>query len=235
MTRLQRHPGGTAAIRNRARLRRIASLHSVAATSFAFGPGDTIASTGEFLARHCAECHTAAPDGNEPEGGVTLALPADDAGLLAQRSLWETALRRVEAGEMPPQDRPRPSPSDAEAFVKAIRKRFDEADLRAPPDPGRVTMRRLNRVEYRNTIRDLVGVDFDPTADFPSDEIGHGFDTIGDVLTLSPLLLERYLDAERAALRVVRQRIDLETEMSLMFVKLRWLAEGSSSPTPNAD
>jgi mono/diheme cytochrome c family protein len=178
----------------------MASLLSVAVTSFAFGPGDTIASTGEFLARHCAECHTAAPDGNEPEGGVTLALPADDAGLLAQRSLWETALRRVESGEMPPQDRPRPSPSDAEAFVEAIRERFDEADLRAPPDPGRVTMRRLNRVEYRNTIRDLVGVDFDPTADFPSDEIGHGFDTIGDVLTLSPLLLERYLDAAEAVM-----------------------------------
>ena len=50
-------------------------------------------------------------------------------------------------------------------------------------------MRRLNRIEYRNTIRDLVGVYFDPTEDFPSDDIGHGFDNIGDVLTLSPLLM----------------------------------------------
>lgn len=149
-----------------------------------------------FLARHCAECH----DGVDPEGGVALALPTDDSGLLAQRKLWETAVRRIEAGEMPPQDRPRPSPADAAAFVAALRKRYDEADLKAPPDPGRVTMRRLNRVEYRNTIRDLVGVDFDPTVDFPSDEIGHGFDTIGDVLTLSPLLLERYLDAAEAVM-----------------------------------
>ena len=149
-----------------------------------------------FLARHCAECH----DGGRAEGEVVLAWPADDARLLAERRNWETALRRIEAGEMPPHDRPRPSPADAAAFVKAVRQRYDAADLRAPADPGRVTMRRLNRVEYRNTIRDLVGVDFDPTVDFPSDEIGHGFDTIGDVLTLSPLLLERYLDAAEAVM-----------------------------------
>ena len=149
-----------------------------------------------FLARHCAECHGT----SEPEGDATLSLPADDAGLIAERKLWETALRRLEAGEMPPQDRPRPTPAEAETFTTALRKRYAAADLRMPADPGRVTMRRLNRVEYRNTIRDLVGVDFDPTADFPSDEIGYGFDTIGDVLTLSPLLLERYLDAAEAVM-----------------------------------
>jgi mono/diheme cytochrome c family protein len=150
----------------------------------------------EFLARHCADCH----GDSKPEGDVTLSWPADDAGLLAQRKLWETALRRVEAGEMPPQDQPRPEAAEAASFVAGMRQRYAEADLRAPADPGRVTMRRLNRVEYRNTIRDLVGVDFDPTTDFPSDEIGHGFDTIGDVLTVSPLLLERYLDAAEAVM-----------------------------------
>ena len=150
----------------------------------------------EFLARHCADCH----GDSKPEGDVTLAWPADDAGLLAQRKLWETALRRIEAGEMPPQDQPRPEAADAASFVAGMRQRYAEADLRAPADPGRVTMRRLNRVEYRNTIRDLVGVDFDPTTDFPSDEIGHGFDTIGDVLTVSPLLMERYLDAAEAVM-----------------------------------
>ena len=66
------------------------------------------------------------------------------------------------------------------------------------PDPGRVTVRRLNRVEYRNTIRDLIGVDYDTTAEFPPDDTGHGFDNIGDVLTLSPLLLEKYLRAADA-------------------------------------
>ena len=65
------------------------------------------------------------------------------------------------------------------------------------PDPGRVTVRRLNRVEYRNTIRDLMGVDFNADAEFPPDDTGHGFDNIGDVLTLSPLLLEKYIAAAR--------------------------------------
>ena len=150
----------------------------------------------EFLSRHCADCH----GDSKPEGDVTLAWPADDASLLTQRKLWETALRRVEAGEMPPQDQPRPEAAEAASFVAGMRRRYAEADLRAPADPGRVTMRRLNRVEYRNTIRDLVGVDFDPTTDFPSDEIGYGFDTIGDVLTVSPLLMERYIDAAEAVM-----------------------------------
>lgn len=161
--------------------------------------GDDVAGAAgmrAFLARYCAGCH----GDNRPEGDVTLSWPADDAGLLAQRKLWETAVRRVETGEMPPQDQPRPEATEAAAFVAGMRQRYAEADLRAPADPGRVTMRRLNRVEYRNTIRDLVGVDFDPTTDFPSDEIGHGFDTIGDVLTVSPLLMERYIDAAEAVM-----------------------------------
>jgi hypothetical protein len=66
------------------------------------------------------------------------------------------------------------------------------------PDPGRVTVRRLNRVEYRNTIRDLMGVDFDTEKEFPPDDAGYGFDNIGDVLTLPPMLLEKYLTAARA-------------------------------------
>src|SRR5262249_45349704 len=67
----------------------------------------------------------------------------------------------------------------------------------AEPDPGRITVHRLNRVEYRNTIRDLIGVDYDATAEFPPDDAGHGFDNIGDVLTVSPLLLEKYLAAAK--------------------------------------
>ena len=63
------------------------------------------------------------------------------------------------------------------------------------PDPGRVTIRRLNRAEYNNTIRDLTGVSFHPAADFPIDDAGYGFDNIGDVLTLSPMLMEKYVAA----------------------------------------
>ena len=72
---------------------------------------------------------------------------------------------------------------------------FHEFDRTAKPNVGRVTIRRLNRTEYNNTIRDLVGVDFKPAEDFPADDVGYGFDNIGDVLSVSPLLLEKYLSA----------------------------------------
>ncbi len=64
-----------------------------------------------------------------------------------------------------------------------------------PPDPGRVTARRLNRAEYNHTVRDLLGVDIDPADDFPQDDSGYGFDDIGDALSLSPVLMEKYLSA----------------------------------------
>src|SRR4030095_2377211 len=63
------------------------------------------------------------------------------------------------------------------------------------PDPGRVTIRRLNRVEYRNTIRDLMGFEFQVEEELPPDDTGYGFDNIGDVLTVSPMLLEKYMQA----------------------------------------
>jgi len=65
----------------------------------------------------------------------------------------------------------------------------------ANPDPGRLSIRRLNRAEYRNTIRALTGIDFNTTEEFPPDDTGYGFDTIGDVLTVSPMLLEKYMQA----------------------------------------
>jgi hypothetical protein len=77
----------------------------------------------------------------------------------------------------------------------AIQGIFDRADAAAKPNAGRVTIRRLNRTEYNNTIRDLLGVDFKPADDFPADDVGYGFDNIGDVLSVSPLLLEKYLAA----------------------------------------
>ena len=83
----------------------------------------------------------------------------------------------------------------SESFVAHIEAIFEHTDRMAKPDPGRVTVRRLNKVEYKNTVRDLLGVDFNPTENFPADDVGHGFDNIGDVLTMSPLLMERYLEA----------------------------------------
>ncbi|HTN77004.1 MAG TPA: DUF1592 domain-containing protein, partial [Pirellulaceae bacterium] len=144
-----------------------------------------------FVQKHCVSCH------GMQEQNAELALHGfrSAKSVIESRKVWTNVLKMVEAGEMPPEDQPQPTVEEAAAFVKAVRDVFDYADRNAKPDAGRVTMRRLNRTEYRNTIRDLVGVDFDPTEDFPADDIGHGFDNIGDVLTLSPVLMERYLTA----------------------------------------
>ena len=82
-----------------------------------------------------------------------------------------------------------------------IESEFDRLDRQAPIDPGRVTARRLNRAEYNNTIRDLTGVDLRPADDFPQDDSGYGFDNIGDVLSLSPGLMEKYLAAAEKVTR----------------------------------
>src|SRR5204862_6936859 len=86
-------------------------------------------------------------------------------------------------------------------------------DCTGPRDPGRVTIRRLNRAEYNNTIRDLVGVDFKPAADFPTDDVGYGFDNIGDVLSLPPLLMEKYLAAAEKVIEEAWKRPDLRRRM----------------------
>lgn len=154
----------------------------------------------EFINKHCADCHGA----EDPEGGLSLTVFRANAALIPQRAKWDAILRIVETGVMPPVDAPQPTAVERRAFASLVRAIFDEYDRTAPPDPGRVTMRRLNRAEYANTVRDLLGVDFNPTENFPADDVGHGFDNIGDVLTLSPLLMERYLDAaETIAGRVI--------------------------------
>lgn len=171
------------------------SLRTHAAEPAARAEGLDVAAA--FVARHCAACHGI----ESPKGDAILVFPTEDGPLRRDRQIWETAIRRTVAGEMPPADQPRPAPAEIEAFAAAVRGRLAAADRRAPPDPGRVTMRRLNRQEYRNTVRDLLGIDFDPTDDFPGDEIAHGFDTVGDALALPPLLLERYIDAAEAAMQ----------------------------------
>ena len=96
---------------------------------------------------------------------------------------------------MPPPGVPRPSGEHVGALVEFVGRAFKEADRHVVADPGRVTARRLNRVEYANTVRDLLGVPFHAENDFPSDDRGHGFDNIGDVLTISPFLMEKYMAA----------------------------------------
>ncbi len=160
-------------------------------------PPDFSRGGGPFVKKHCVACH----GGKRPKADLSLEGLRDSTVVARRRKLMEKAVRMIQAGEMPPEGRPRPSAAEIAVFVDSVRLAFDYADRHAKPDPGRVTMCRLNRAEYRNTIRDLIGVDFDPTEDFPSDDIGHGFDNIGDVLTLSPVLMERYLAAAESIMR----------------------------------
>ena len=150
-----------------------------------------------FVDKYCAKCHSE----DDPQAELNLTRFKDSDALIRDRKIWMNALKQIQSGSMPPNDEPKPSTSDSEKFIELVQAIFDHADKNAQPDPGRVTMRRLNRVEYKNTIRDLIGIDFDPTADFPSDDIGYGFDNIGDVLSLPPVLMERYLDAAESILQ----------------------------------
>ncbi len=145
-----------------------------------------------ILKEFCYDCHG---DGAK-KGGVVL----DEFGSpdeLVKPDLWLKVLKNTRAGLMPPHGKPHPQDADLSRLEKWVKYSAFAIDPENP-DPGRVTLRRLNRVEYRNTIHDLMGIDFHAEAEFPPDDTGYGFDTIGDVLTVSPMLLEKYLAAAQS-------------------------------------
>ncbi|MBN8248127.1 MAG: DUF1592 domain-containing protein, partial [Verrucomicrobia bacterium] len=142
------------------------------------------------LREYCWDCHG---DGAS-KGDVALDAFTNTPALLANRRLWERVLHVIASGEMPPAKKPQPDAAARQQLVQWLDSTLFPVDPDRP-DPGRVTLRRLNRAEYNNTIRDLVGVEFQPAEDFPEDDVGYGFDNIGDVLSLPPLLLEKYLSA----------------------------------------
>ena len=142
------------------------------------------------LENYCYECHG---DGSK-KAGLALDEFATAADVRAARPKWEAVLRNVSQHLMPPDDGPAPTTTERDLISRFVEQELFALDP-AHPDPGRVVLRRLNRAEYNATIRDLVGVDFKPAEDFPPDDSGYGFDNIGDVLTLPPVLLEKYLSA----------------------------------------
>ena len=126
------------------------------------------------------------------------------ASLTENREGWERIIQKIRSGEMPPKGIPKPPAAQTDALIKYVQGEFEKADSKIKPDPGRVTARRLNRNEYSNTIRDLLAVDFHAEKDFPTDDSGYGFDNIGDILTISPVLMEKYVSAaERIAARAI--------------------------------
>ncbi len=141
-----------------------------------------------ILEEHCFDCHG---DG-EKKGNVAFDAFLSTAELAGKTDLWMAVLKNLRAGLMPPEKEPRVPAASIKVLEDWIKEGAFGLDA-TNPDPGRVTLRRLNRVEYGNTIRDLMGVDFQADAEFPADDTGYGFDNIGDVLSTSPLLLEKYM------------------------------------------
>lgn len=141
-----------------------------------------------LLETYCFDCHA---DGAN-KGNVSFDQFSTGEAVLADRELWLQVLRNLRAGLMPPQKKTQPSAEERQRIERWIKQSVFAADSQNP-DPGRVTIRRLNRTEYRNTVRDLLGARFDSITVFPPDDTGHGFDNISDVLTLPPMLLEKYV------------------------------------------
>jgi len=156
-----------------------------------------------LLTETCAQCH----NDRTASGGLNVAKLSGNNSVVEHRAEWEKILRRVQAGEMPPSSVRKPSDEAIRTFTSAIRTAFERLDSAAPADPGRVVAHRLNRNEYSNTIRDLLGVEFHAEKYFPTDDSGDGFDNIGEVLSVSPVLMEKYLSA---AERIARWAISTE-------------------------
>jgi mono/diheme cytochrome c family protein len=145
-----------------------------------------------FLARHCLGCHGA----HKPKGDFRLDRLSAKLADRASRERWLAVLKRVEAGEMPPKSKPRPPATETQALTRWIRGQV-EASRKAE---GRVVLRRLNRVEYENTVRDLLGVDADLKELLALDSSMDGFDNVGAALHISSFAMERYLEAADRAL-----------------------------------
>lgn len=151
-----------------------------------------------LLERYCYSCH-----GNgRRKGDLALDTFSDEAAMRADLRTWQNVLHHVRTGEMPPRNKPQPTLEERDRMVAWIEADVFQTDCNHP-DPGRVTIRRLNRVEYNNTIRALTGITFEAGVDFPADDIGYGFDNIGDVLSLPPILLEKYMAAAEKVLSAV--------------------------------
>jgi hypothetical protein len=155
------------------------------------------AGAAPFLARNCRMCHNP----QLKNAGLDLDAYPLPASLATAPEIWEKVVEKLQTKQMPPPPLQAPDAAETAALVRWIEEGLQSAEAARPPDPGRVTARRLNRTEYDNTVRDLLGVDLRAADAFPQDDAGYGFDNIGDVLSVSPVLLEKYL---KAAERVSR-------------------------------
>lgn len=153
-----------------------------------------------LLGQYCVRCHA----GARARGGLALDTYKTEADALKNPPVWDLVVQLLRSGEMPPRGRTKPTPAEVQRIAAWVEQRMGTGLCATNRNPGRVTLRRLNRAEYNNTIRDLIGVPFQPAEDFPADDVGYGFDNIGDVLSLPPLLMEKYLAAAERIVTLAR-------------------------------
>lgn len=153
-----------------------------------------------LLTTYCGDCHS----GASPDAGVAFEQLDIARARTLDRAIWKKVHTQLDNQIMPPPDNEQPTEEQRQLLLGWIEAHALTVDCEGAIYPGRVTLRRLNRNEFNRTIAHLTGVDFRPADNFPSDDVGYGFDNIGDVLTLPPVLLERYLDA---ADEIVRRAI----------------------------
>ena len=151
----------------------------------------------QLLNRYCVSCHS------ERLKTAELSLQAVDVDNIPRdAATWEKVVRKLRAGAMPPVGRPRPDAATYDRVASRIEGELDRAAA-ARPNPGRTaSFHRLNRVEYQNSVRDILGLDVDVAALLPGDDAAFGFDNIGEMLTVSPDLLDRYLSAANKITRL---------------------------------
>ncbi len=148
-------------------------------------------SVGKLLQTHCNQCH----NNKKPEAELSLESITQQPAVQENYIVWQKVAKMLAERQMPPEDQEQPDEATRQSAIELIERELAKFDCGTEKHPGRITIRRLNRAEYNNTVRDLLGVDFEPAADFPSDNVGEGFDNISDILTIPPVLMEKYLAA----------------------------------------
>jgi hypothetical protein len=154
------------------------------------------APTKSFLQKHCYECH----DADTQKGKLRLDTLAPDFALPATAETWGKVFSQLEKREMPPKKKPQPSDSERQAVLDWLGRELRVAVAARQNAEGRVALRRLNRFEYQNTMHDLLGIEVNLMELLPEDGSAHGFDKVSSALTLSPVQVEKYLEAADVAL-----------------------------------
>ena len=201
-------------------------LAGLLCASLSFGaaaPQDSQAAA--FMKEHCLRCH--GPE--KAKGDFRLDQLDTDFSKPSTFERWREVVARVQAGEMPPKKEPRPQPAQVQTFVRQLTARLEEAGAKQRAE-GRVVLRRLNRVEYENTVHDLFAVNVSVKEMLPEDAIAQGFDNVGAALNISPVLMERYLEAADAVITAALapvHKLESKTERFDLYDSLpKWFFAG---------